>query len=129
MSFRQYITEQVEKLATPAAQAAIANLLALSPLAIPPLIEEFWRARNPEIRSTVVFVIAQFADESTIEFFIEAMDDVHEQSWMNALDGLVNIGTPAVVRRLTVFMMSMNPDDIRGAWTMEAIEQISQALG
>ena len=128
MSFRQYIAGQVQKLATPDAQGAIANLLALTPLAIPNLIEEFWSARNPEIRSTIVFVIAQFGAESTIEFFIEAMDDVHEQTWVNALDGLVNIGSAAVIKRLTTFMVTMNPDDIRGAWTMEAIEQISQAL-
>ena len=129
MSFRQYIAQQVQRLATPEAQDAIANLLALSPLAIPALIEEFWSARNPELRSTLVFVVAQFADPSCIEFFIEAMDDVHEQSWMNALDGLVNIGSAAVVHRLTRFMVTMNPDDIRGAWVMEAIEQISQTLG
>jgi hypothetical protein len=128
MSFRQYIAAQVQKLVTPDAQGAIANLLALTPLAIPNLIEEFWSVRNPDIRATIVFVLAQFADESTIEFFIAAMDDVHEQIWMNALDGLVNIGGHAVLKRLTSFMVTMNPDDIRGAWTMEAIEQISQTL-
>ena len=128
LSFRQYISEQAQKLATPSAQDAIANLLALTSLAIPNLIEEFWNARNPEIRSTIVFAISQFKDASAEDFFIEAMDDVYEQTWMNALDGLVNIGSPSVIRRLTVFMVSLNPDDIRGAWTMEAIDQITQKL-
>jgi HEAT repeat protein len=129
VSLRHYISAQVEKLASPEAHEAIANLLALSPLAIPNLIEQFWSARNPDIRSTVVFVIAQFADESAMEFFIEAMDDVHEQTWMNALDGLVNIGSAAAIKRLTRFMVTLNPDDIRGAWTMEAIEQIAGSAG
>ena len=88
LSFRQYIADQVQKLATPSAQDAIANILALTSLAIPNLIEEFWNARNPEIRSTIVFAISQFKDESAVGFFIEAMDDVYEQTWMNALDGL-----------------------------------------
>ena len=92
------------------------------------LIEEFWNARNPEIRSTIVFTVSQFKDASAEDFFIEAMDDVYEQTWMNALDGLVNIGSLSVLRRLTVFMVSLNPDDIRGAWTMEAIDQITQIL-
>ena len=128
LSFRQYIADQVQKLATPSAQGAIANLLALTSLAIPNLIEEFRNARNPEIRSTIVFAISQFKDESVVDFFIQAMDDIYEQTWMNALDGLVNIGGPSVIRRLTVFMVSLNPDDIRGAWTMEAIDQITQTL-
>ena len=128
LSFRRYIADQVQKLATPSAQDAIANLLALTSLAIPDLIEEFWNTRNPEIRSTIVFAISQFRDESAMDFFIAAMDDVHEQTWMNALDGLVNIGGPAVIKRLTSFMVSLNPDDIRGAWTMEAIDQIAQTL-
>ena len=128
MSLRQYIAEQVQKLPTPDAQDAIANLLALTSLAIPSLIEEFWAARNPEIRSTIIFVISQFKDESAVGFLIEAMDDVYEQTWMNALDGLVNVGGHSVIRQLTTFMVSLNPDDIRGAWTMEAIDQITQSL-
>ena len=128
MSFRQYIAGQVQALVTPDAQQAAANLLALSPIVIPDLIEEFWQARHPDLRATIVFVIAQFGDASALEFFIAAMDDVHEQTWMNALDGMVNIGGETVIKRLTRFMVSINPDDIRGAWTMEAIEQISQAL-
>lgn len=128
MGFRRYVSARVAQLATPMAQQAIAELLALTPLVIPQLVEEFWRARNPDIRATLVFVMAQFGDASSLEFFIEAMDDVHEQTWMNALDGLVNIGGAPVVRRLTTFMVSLNPDDIRGAWTMEAIEHITQAM-
>lgn len=128
MSFRAYIAGEVRQLASPGAQQAIANLLALSPLVIGDLIDEFWHARNADIRAGIVFVIGRFGDESALDFFMSALDDVHEQTWMNALDGLVNIGTPAVIRRLTAFMVSVNPDDIRGAWTMEAIEQISHAL-
>lgn len=128
MSFRAYIAGEVQRLASREAQQAVANLLALSPLVIGDLIDEFWRARNPDIRAGIVFVIAQFDDETALEFFISALDDVHDPTWMNALDGLVNIGTAAVVRRLTSFMVSLNPDDIRGAWTMEAIDQISHAL-
>ena len=125
MSFRQYLAAQVQQLLTPNAQLAIANLLALSPVVLPDLIDEFWHARNPELRATLVFVIAQFGDPAALEFLIAAMDDVHEQTWMNALDGLVNIGGPATMRRLTSFMVSLNPDDIRGAWIMETIEQIA----
>jgi len=128
VSFRAYIAAEVQRLASPEAQQAIGNLLALSPLVIGDLIDEFWRARNADIRAGIVFVIAQFGDEAALEFFISALDDVHDQTWMNALDGLVNIGSPAVIKRLTTFMVSINPDDIRGAWTMEAIEQISHAL-
>lgn len=115
-------------MASPGAQQAVANLLALSPLVIGDLVDEFWHARNADIRAGIVFVIGRFGDESALDFFMSALDDVHEQTWMNALDGLVNIGTPAVIRRLTAFMVSVNPDDIRGAWTMEAIEQISHTL-
>lgn len=127
VSFRDYIAGEVRKLATPAAQQAIANLLALSPLVIGDLADEFWQARDPDIRAGIVFVIAQFGDEGALDFLIGALDDVHDAAWVNALDGIVNIGTPAAVRRLTAFMVSLNPDDIRGAWTMEAIEQMSQA--
>lgn len=127
MSFRAYIAGEVQKLATPAAQQAIANLLGLSPLVITDLVEAFWQARNPDIRAGIVFVIGQFGDESALEFLISALDDVHEPTWANALDGIVNVGTPAAIRRLTTFMVSLNPDDIRGAWTMEAIEQMSHA--
>ena len=128
MNLRQYVSEQVRMLSTPSAENAFCNLQRLTPTVIPELVEEFWNAKNPSVRAELVNVIWQFREKSTVEFLIEIMDDVHDQVWMNALDGLVTIGSTEVIQQLYNLAATLNPDDIRGAWIMEAIEQITEAL-
>ena len=127
MNARKYISGEVEKLASPFAENACCNLWAMTSKIVPHLVEAFWAEKNPEIRANLIYVIWQFREKSTAPFLIEAMDDVYDQVWMNALDGLVTLGGEDVTQLLIEFMTSLNPDDIRGAWSMEAIEQISEA--
>ncbi len=129
MNAQKYIISEIERLASPFAEHACCNLWAMTSEIIPQLTAAFWAEKNPEIRATLVYVIWEFREKSTAPFLIEAMDDVHDQVWMNALDGLVTIGGEDVVQLLIKFMAAVNPDDIRGAWAMEAIEQISEASG
>ena len=127
MDTQKYISAEVEKLASPFAEHACCNLWTMTSAIIPQLTEAFWAERNPEIRANLIYVVWKFREKSTAPFLIEAMDDVHDQVWMNALDGLISIGGEDVTKRLIEFMTTLNPDDIRGAWVMEAIEQISEA--
>ena len=129
MSAQKYINVEIEKLASPFAENACCNLWALTSTIIPHLTEAFWVERSPEIRATLIYVIWRFREKTSAPFLIEALDDVHDQVWMNALDGLVTIGGKESARLLIEFMTTLNPDDIRGAWAMEAIEQISEAAG
>ena len=125
MANKTYIVSEIQKLASPFAEQACCNLWAMTSEIVPQLMEAFWTEKNPEIRATLIYVIAHFRNESAAQFLIEALDDVYDQVWMNALDGLVTIGGKDVMQLLLKFMTRLNSDDIRGAWAMEAIEQIS----
>ena len=129
MNVREYVKAQVENLGTIFDDQASRNLTALGPEVISQLQDEFWATLNSNVRERLVYVVWQFKEKSTIGFLIEVMDDVNDQTWMNALDGLVAIGGAEALIKLYEFAASLNPDDIRGAWTMEAIEQITAALG
>lgn len=126
MDRRQFITDQIIGLGGSEAEAegSLAVLVGLGSDIVPQLMADFWRAPDPRVRARLVQVIAEARLESSLTFLAEAMDDLYDATWMNALDGIVAIGGMPAVNILHDLFFTMNSDDHRKFWIREALDQV-----
>lgn len=126
--YRAFVAGQVARLGGIGHEQAFLELAEMPPEVAPVLIDAFWQARDAEARTALVRIVGQFQLESTVRFLVQALDDIHDPTWMAALDALVDIGTPRVVRELRNVAATLNPDDGRLTWVQLAMEQLMESL-
>ena len=128
VDYRDFVAAQVARLGGHGREAAWLELADMPPGVVPTLIEAFWTAPDAEVRTALVRLIGGFRLESSVKFLCQALDNIHDPAWMAALDALVDIGTPRVVRELRDVAATLNPDDGRLTWVQLAMEQLMESL-
>jgi HEAT repeat protein len=98
------------------------GLLELGDDSIPALQEAYRIEADVTVRALIVEVVWQRRDHSTIPFLAEALGDPDPETWKQALDGLVALGTPEAKRALvSAIDESAGRDAERRDWIAEAI--------
>lgn len=126
--YRDFVARQVLRLGGPERKDAFLELADMPPTILPLLIDAYWHAHDAEIRTALIRLVGQFRLDESVRFLCQALDDIHDPAWMAALDALVDLGTPRVVRELRDVVAMLNPDDGRLAWVSLALEQLMQSL-
>ncbi len=104
------------------AEAAFFGILELQRDPIPALQEAFQVEHDPQIRSLIVLTLWQRREPSTAAFLAEVLDDPEPETWKQALDGLVTLGTPEARRALASAMDgSPGNEPIRRDWIAEML--------
>ena len=90
---------------------------------VPSLIEHYEIQADGESRASIVEVVWQHRQHSTVDFLAAALGDAHAEVWKQALDGLVAIGGPRAEAALEAFLTD-RADDERTPWVKEALQQL-----
>ncbi|HEV8000733.1 MAG TPA: HEAT repeat domain-containing protein [Planctomycetaceae bacterium] len=93
-----------------------------------PLLQAAYRS-EPEasIRALLVEAIWQHRQQSVVPFLFEALKDADDETWMQALDGLVALASPTTRDGLES-ALGVEADARRREWFTEALDQIRQAI-
>ena len=109
-------------------EAAFFGLLDLEEDPIPALQEVYRIEPDPAIRALIVEIVWQRRQPSTVLFLADALGDPHPETWKQALDGLVALGTLEAKRVLEMAIQgSAGHDNERRAWIEEAINELPDA--
>jgi hypothetical protein len=96
--------------------------------AVLPFLEAAYRSeRDGAIRALLVEVIWQHRQHTVVPFLFEALKDSDEETWMQALDGLVALASPDVRDGLES-AIRLAAHEKQREWFQEALDQIQQAL-
>jgi hypothetical protein len=108
---------------------AFHGLRQLSCNALTGLVEEFRGERDASIRELIVRSAWEWRDAAAINFLGDALRDRDSRVWIQALDGLVALGSNATVDFLKVARSDVSGSRRdaaeRQAWIEEAIVQIA----
>jgi hypothetical protein len=93
-----------------------------------PLLQAAYRS-EPEasIRALLVEAIWQHRQQSVVPFLFEALKGADDETWMQALDGLVALASPTTQDGLESALRA-EADARRREWFTEALDQIRQAI-
>ncbi|MBX9608913.1 MAG: HEAT repeat domain-containing protein [Gammaproteobacteria bacterium] len=127
-NYRAFVAAQIARLGGAERRDAFLELAEMPVEVLPLLIEAYWHTHDAEARTALIRLVGQFRREESVRFLCQALDDIHDPAWMAALDALVDLGTPRVVRELRDVVAMLNPDDGRLEWVRLAMEQLMQSL-
>ena len=113
-------------------EAAFFELLELAGDVLPALIDVFRTEPDAAIRALLVRVAWERRDHSALSFLGEALSQLQEEVWQQALDGLVAFASPESLEILQRARNRDCKDDIAarrfGLWLEEAIQQVEFEL-
>jgi hypothetical protein len=93
-----------------------------------PLLEAAYRSeRKSPIRALLVEAVWQHRQPSVVPFLFEALNDSDEETWQQALDGLVALASPETKDGLER-MIRLEGHAKRREWFEEALGQIIDAI-
>jgi hypothetical protein len=125
-----YVASYARELAGANADDAYHSLLETQPAVVPFLITAFRKEESASLRQKLVAIIWQHRLPQTIPFLLEALADPEHSIWKSALDGLVNLGEPALVplTDLKEIWQRQGTRSDRVEWIVEAVEQIRKCV-
>jgi HEAT repeat protein len=88
-----YFSHYFEELRRGDADNAFHGLIETDGWVIPKVIEAFHAESDPNIRSKLVGIVAEYRRPDAVDFLVQALSDPSELVWKKALDGFVAIGT------------------------------------
>ena len=113
-------------------EAAFFELLEIPGDVLPALIDVFRTEPDAAIRALLVRVAWERRDHSALSFLGEALSQLQEEVWQQALDGLVAFASPEA---LEILQRARNRDCEHdtaarrlGLWLEEAIQQVEFEL-
>jgi hypothetical protein len=113
-------------------EAAFFELLEIPGDVLPALIDAFRIEANAAIRALLVRVAWERRDHSALSFLGEALNELQEQVWQQALDGLVAFASPESLEILRRARHRDCEDDAAARrfrlWLEEAIQQVEFEL-
>ncbi len=96
-----FVAQQLACLDGPDGEDAFHTLIE-APRSILPLLMLAYHQQAPSsVRATIVEIVWQFRDPSTLSFLAEALRTDDGNVWKQALDGIVTLGGPNAVHVLT----------------------------
>jgi HEAT repeat protein len=111
---------------------ALHGLIELPNDALPELIEYFRAETLAPVRALLVKAVWERRDPAVVPFLAEALQDLDEEVWQEALDGLVTLASPEALEVLQSAKDSRSTDaesDKRfRLWLGEAIQQVQFEL-
>lgn len=113
-------------------EAAFFELLEIPGDVLPALIDVFRTEPDAAIRALLVRVAWERRDHSALSFLGEALSQLQEEVWQQALDGLVAFASPESLEILQRARNRDCKDDTAarrfGLWLEEAIQQVEFEL-
>lgn len=108
--------------------AAFHSLVELGPRVLPELEKQLTTSRNPRFRAALVELARHLHAEEALPLFDSALHDPSPEVWKGALDGLVDLASPASLLLLQEAAEreppgSTDPSDWQ-AWIGEALQQV-----
>ncbi len=93
-----------------------------------PLLEAAYRSEpKGPVRALLVEASWQHRQQSVAPFLFEALNDADNETWRQALDGLVALASPTILDGLES-ALRVEADASRRQWFAEALDQIRQAI-
>jgi HEAT repeat protein len=126
------INEILERYRNGEKEAAFFDLLEMPGDVLHELTRAFQTERFPEIRAFLVKVAWQRRQKSVLPFLGEALNDMQETVWQEALDGLVTFASPEALEILRQahsrkFTSEAAAERFR-LWLEEAIQQVQEVI-
>ncbi|HET6324970.1 MAG TPA: HEAT repeat domain-containing protein [Planctomycetaceae bacterium] len=106
---------------------ALFGLIELDHSVLPLLQAAYHSEPEGTIRALLVEAIWQHRPQSVAPFLFEALKDADNETWMQALDGLVALASPTTRDGLEC-ALRVEADARRREWFAEALDQIRQAI-
>jgi len=112
--------------------SAYHSLVELGPQVLPMLEQRFAGSRNTAFRVAIVELARQFHSPDSLSLFDTALHDQAPPVWKEALDGLVDLASPASVSSLERALHQAPPAGTSPAdwvsWVGEALQQAQAAM-
>lgn len=122
------IRAEIGRLRGPDHETAWFNLIEAPASVIPQIIEAYRSEKDAGFRAVLVQIVWQRRDPGTLDFLAEALRDLDDRVWKEALDGIVAIGGPAAVAILKTARakaeLERSGDEDFFEWLDEASDQI-----
>jgi hypothetical protein len=128
--FAPQIAKYLEMFRCGDAENAFHGLLEMGPDILPGLMEVSRAEKDPGVREFLVGVIWKYREQSAIAFLGEALFDPEPRVWREALDGLVTLASPQVLRIMRAARKRASHSQIDDflCWIDEAIGQAEIVL-
>jgi HEAT repeat protein len=127
---REIIDEYVDALGGPKWEDAFHRLIEIGHVVLPQLDAGFSFAADAHVRERIVTVAQHLHSDASIPLFRRAIRDASSEVWKAALDGLVNLGSPAAIALLETESTAEPPGRVRESdwrsWLAEALRQARQ---
>jgi len=111
---------------------AFHSLVEMGPRILPELEDQFETSRNPRFRAALVELARYLHAEEALPLFDSALRDPSPEVWKAALDGLVDLASPASLRLLQEAAEREPPGSTADAdwktWLVEALQQARAAF-
>lgn len=111
---------------------AFHSLVELGPKVLPELENQLTESRNPRFRAALVELARHLHAEEALSLFDSALRDPSPEVWKAALDGLVDLASPASLLLLQEAAEREPPGSTASsdwqAWIGEALQQVRVAF-
>lgn len=113
-------------------ETAFLELIEMTGEVLPAIVDIFRGEPQPDVRSFLIKAACERREDAAIPILAEALNDVAEEVWQEALDGLVAF---ACARTLAILMQARSREFADGhaskrfnLWLEEAIQQVQFEL-
>ena|ERR1700682_666784 len=120
----EYVQHYVPELSGPKAEDAWHSLVEAGPTALPYLVDAFGTATAPQVRVSLVRVIAEYRSAEGVPFLEALLRNDEPEIWKAALDGLVMCGGEAALAALRAAKAIATSG--KREWIDEAVGQITE---
>ncbi len=124
------VQEYLQQLHQPDHDDAYFRLIEAEHAIVPRLIEAYQSETDSDIRATLIEIIWQHRQLSSLDFLAQALHDEHPEVWKAALDGIVGIGDDAsraiLIQQQEWLQSQSAPSDLRLRWIEEALQQLAE---
>ncbi len=126
-----FVDDYLHQLHTAQHEDAYMRLVEADAAVVPQLIQAFHTTTSPAVRVTLIEIIGQHRQSSTVDFLTRALRTDDPQQWQAALDGLVMLNSAASIQVLEAerkqLIAARQPSSTRLAWFDEALEQLTES--
>ena len=129
--WREYAEHYVEELRSGDSEAAYFSLVEADSSVVPLLTDACRAEADPRVRATIIEIVWQHRDPTSLGLLSEALDDDAAEVWSNALDGIVALGRSghgdeAIALLETARRVAEKETTEKLNWIDEALEQIRE---
>jgi len=125
-NLQEYVEQCVAELSGPNAFKARHSLVEAGPAALPLVIEAFLAIEDPQVKVSLIQLIAEYRSNEAVPFLQEQLKDSSTAIWQAALEAMVILCSPEALHALHVSRATAT--DLQRWMIDEAIQQINAFL-